>query len=359
MQPSKTTKRITKAILFAAIFLLLMTVFNAAFELDETRTEEMLASYSKTEDFETVFVGNSAGEMLDASVYTKLSGEPSFNMCTPSQGLSVSLKNIKLASSHHDIKKAVLLMTPDIVNSESYDAIDHLYDRTIDSSSPFFVRIKKSAVRNADSIITNKTAGSERSLNIWIPWENETIHGFPNVSGNLKRRFNRLITGRPLGCDIAYDLNTKKFERLETLPTAEDETMLDEDIKLLDELSLPEGTVAADKLSILSDMCRFCRDNGIELLIIVTPHRTDYYGRYEGFRENAAIASAYLHDLISKRGFMYYNTEDDAQLHEILPDEYFYDWEHITGDYEDKATAYLYDVIKSLSKEWQHMPQRR
>ncbi|MBQ8667340.1 MAG: hypothetical protein IJ526_10820, partial [Lachnospiraceae bacterium] len=150
MQLSDNIKRLLKAILFIIIFLLLTLLFNAAYELDESATEAMLTSYSNHSDLETVFVGNSAGEMVDSDIFSRLSGNSAFNMCTPSQGLSVSLKNIKLACSHHNINKVILLMTFDTLNSENYDAIDHLYDRVVDSSSPFHTRIIKSVKRNIE-----------------------------------------------------------------------------------------------------------------------------------------------------------------------------------------------------------------
>lgn len=348
MQHSKTVKRALKFILFIAIFMGLMILLDAAFELDETKTEEMLTAYSQTDDISTVFVGNSAGEMLDAAVYEELSGEPAFNMCTPSQGLSVSLKNIKLARSHHMIKKAVLLMTPDMVDTESYDAIDHLYDRTVDSSSPFYIRIRNDLKRDWEKAFADTSLGSEKTVNVWIPWENETIHGFENIRSNLSRRLKRALAHEPLGYRIAFDLNTARYETAQNDPSDEDEAVFDEDLAAMEELDIPEGMLGSDKVRLLSDMCRFCSDNGIDLTVIVTPHRPDYYGRYEGFREDNARLSAFLNDLISKRGFMYYNTEDDPRLHEILPDLYFYDWEHISDEYKGQATRYLYDVISSL-----------
>lgn len=68
---------------FASVFILLMLVFDAAFELDEGTTESMLTKYSGLSDIDTVFVGNSAGEMLDSQLYSEITGDNGFNMCTP------------------------------------------------------------------------------------------------------------------------------------------------------------------------------------------------------------------------------------------------------------------------------------
>ncbi len=351
MRRSDVIKRILKALLFAAIFIALMLLFDAAFEMDESSTESMLTRYSKTEDIDMVFVGNSAGEMVDDSRYCALSGDAAFNMCTPSQGISVSLKNLKMAASHHKIKSAVLLLTFDTVDDESYDGIDHLYDRVVDSSSPFSVRVANAIKRNAPRSLAKDTVRTERSVNIWIPWENETMHGWENVRNNLEKRFSRVLRGDRLGSGISFDLNSKRYETVPVRWSGEDEALFSEDAAEAGSLDIPDGMVAEDKLRFLSEMCIFCRDNDIDFKVVVTPHRTDYFDRYEEYRDNEETLGEYIDGFVSKRGFVYYNTEDDPKLHTILPDEYFYDWEHVSDGYKDKATDYLAGVIRRMDKE--------
>ncbi len=350
MQLSKYVKRTLKAILFVAVFFVMMFVLDAMFEMDEASTEAMLTRYSQTEDIDMVFVGNSAGEMVDDELYSKITGDDAFNMCTPSQGLSVSFKNLQLAASHHKIKKAVLLLTFDVADTESYDGIDHLYDRVVDSSSPFYVRIVNIIKRDVKRSFARDMIGNEKSVNIWIPWENETMHGFDNVKKNLTKRFSRMMRGDRLGSGIAFDLNHEVYDRNPGRWTDEDAAMFEEDAAAIAELPLPEGMLGADKMELLADMCTFCRDNYIDFAVVVTPHRTDYYDRYDEYRANVQTLSGYLDAFVSKRGFMYYNTEDDAGLHTTLPDTYFYDWEHVSDDYKPQATEYLAGVITDLMK---------
>lgn len=327
------------------IFLCLVMVFNASFEMDENATENMLSRYSHTKDIDTVFVGNSAGEMMEDTEFSEAVGTHAFNMCTPSQGLYVSLRNIKLAGSHHNIKNAILLMTFDTASAESYDGIDHLYNRVVNSSSPFCKSIINEIKYNTDKTVSLGILDTERSVNIWIPWEEEHINGLGNITGNIRRRWKRLIEHKPLGYDIAYDLNTPVYNRLPGDLTDDDRALLTADIDSMNSLDIPQDMLSADKLTLLAEMCSYCRDNGIAFSVIVTPHRTDYYDRYGSYRADIAQVSDYLDDFISKRGFIYYNTEDDPQLHNILPDAYFYDWEHVSGQYKKASTEYLTDVI--------------
>lgn len=354
MQLSKNVKRTIKGILFLIVLVVLTILLDASFEFDESATEAMLTKYSRKTDLDTVFVGNSAGEIFDSDLYSSISGNRAFNMCTPSQGLMISQKNIEMACRHHKIKNVILLITPDSVDYSGYDAIEHLYDRVVDSSSPFFSRIVSIIKRNFKKSFARETVKTEKSVSIWIPWGNETNHGINNIIENLNRRTKRALDRRPLGCDIAYDLNETVYETNPADPSEEDSKLFRENLSELETLDLPEGMVAPDKLEYLNDICLFCRANGIDLKVIVTPHRSDYFDRYENFRQYNEIVDRYLNDFVSQRGFVYYNTEYDPNLHKILPDSYFYDWKHIKEEYRDIATEYLADVINRIRQNDQN-----
>ena len=350
MQRSKYIKRILKAILFIALLVIFTKVLDAAFTLDENSTENMLTSYSRTEEIDTVFIGNSVGEMMDTDMYSTLTGTHAFNMCTPSQSMEISYRNLSMAASHHEIKNAVILMSLDMVNADDYSGIEQLYDRVVDSSSPWHERILISLKRKYQKSIDPDIFNTEESINVFIPWQNETAHGFKNITDNLTRRFNRLIHNEPLGKDIAFDLNSIRYGRISGDLYKDEEALLEDDIKEASMLDIPTGMLSPGNLMRLAKICKFCSSNGIDLKVIVTPHRTDYYERYAAFREYSVIADEYLSDFISKRGQMYYNTEDDPDLHEILPDAFFYDKEHIESKYFDKSTLYLYNIMNKMQQ---------
>ena len=208
-------------------------------------------------------------------------------------------------------------MTFDTLNSENYDAIDHLYDRVVDSSSPFHTRIIKSVKRNTEKSFSSKEFATEHSINLWIPWENETHHGFSNVYSNINRRFLRFINRDPLGSQIAFDLNNVIYDRVPGQLNQNDIDMLQHDISSVSDIPISADLMAEDKLTLLSEICSYCRDNNIELMVIVTPHRSDYLDRYMGFRESTRYISSYLDDFISKRGFLYYNLKFGSKIGSI------------------------------------------
>lgn len=348
MRRSEYLHRLLKAILFVMIFIVITIIFDSAFEYNESSTENMLTLYSRQKEIDTVFVGNSAGEMLDAKLYTDLTTDRAYNMCTPSQGLSVSLKNIKMAASQHRINKAVLLLTFDSVEAGSYEWIDHLYDRVVYSASPLYVQLGKMIARNSEKSFSPDNIKTEHSINVWIPWEMETDHGLKNVRDNLAMRIERLIQGNRLGSNIAYDLNKRIYQTYPGTLTDQDIYMLQKDIETMSSLKVAPGMISEDKIELLAEICTFCRDNEIDLYVIVTPHRSDYYDKFDDFREYSENISSYLDDFVTKRNFVYYDTEHDPRLHDTLPDEYFYDWEHIYDDHKEQATNYLASMISTL-----------
>ena len=349
MQPSKYAKRTLKAILFLILFFLFIEFFNAAFELNGKETEGMLARYSEQMDIDTVFVGNSVGKMLDAGEYSDQTGEHAFNMCTPSQSLPVSLKNIEMASSQRKLKKAVLLMDLDTIDSGNYDWVDHMYDRVVNSAAPLSRQIMNRLISCAEKSLDPDMINTERSINIWIPWEDEVYQGFPQMLHNLYRRYKRLVKRKKPGSKFAYDLTKSFYETAPGELSDEEEELLDKDIAAMEELPLPAGMMDKDKIRILADICTYCRDNDIDFYVVVTPHRSDFFERTDDFREEILSASTFLNDFISKRGFRYFDPEKDGDPHRILPDHYFDDWEHINKKYRHNATVYLTDVISKIS----------
>ena len=343
---SKYIKRILKGLLFLLLIAVFTIVLDAAYELDETVTENKLTAFSHTSEMDTVFVGNSVGEMLDADIYSSLSGTRSFNMCTPAQTVELSLRNTMLASSQHNIKNVILLMSIDMVDDEDYSRLDQLYDRVIDSSSPWPDRMVISAKRKIKKAVSPENINTEKSINIFIPWENETARGWKNISENLERRYKRLIKNEPLGKDIAYDLNRPRYDRFPADLSEEDIEMLNTDIDTAEALDIPEGMISPGNLERIAKLCNFCKKNDIAFYVIVTPHRTDYYDRYASFRQASEIANGYLGDFISKRGGQFHDPEKDPNLHDILPDNYFSDQEHMDDKYYDKSTEYLYEMIR-------------
>ena len=338
-------KRILKLILFAAIAVLLTFFLDMAFELPESDSEIMLINYSRAKDIDTVLIGSSVGKAIMPEVYRKIAGDNAVNMCTSAQSFGTSYKNLKLAASQHKIKHAVLLMTFDSLDDSDTTAIDHLYDRTINSAGSAGDVIVNTLNYNITKEKQPGILSREESINLWIPWVNETSHGFKQIDNNITSRFMRLLSGNSLGCAFGEDFTTPKYNLIEKSPSEDDMQIFKSDLDEASAISASQITINPEKLEILNDIIRFCSDNSIKLGIVVTPHPASYYKRYASFEENINSVDHFMNNFCRKRNIPYFNAENDPELHKILPDSYFLDSEHIKDDYLPEASDYLSNII--------------
>lgn len=345
MRYSKYVKRTIKAIVFVGIFVVLMLIGNMAFELDESSTEKMLAEYSHRSGLETIVLGSSVGTIFNANIYGNLTGERAFNMCTSQQGFEVSFKNIKLAAAQNPIDHVIILVTYDSFNDDDTKIIEHLYDRVVSSSLTPEQRIAYNLKQAAEYSTDDDTRDDEISINGWIPWTQEAVSDFDSAKSNLARRLRRLINGDRLGKDIVRNLKEVTYTREPGILTDEEALEFVRDVESIEEYGIPEGMINKDKLALLASICKYCTENNIKLSIIATPHKTEYFDRYDGFRGKVVKFDDFMSEFASKRDAAFFDIESDEELHKVLPDSFFMDLEHVDYPYGDLATEYYTNLI--------------
>ena len=351
MQHSKNNlyvKRIIKAVLFLLIFIMFNIVACIVLELPETESERMLTEYTKKDEIETVILGNSVAKVIYDEVFSEETGSATYNMYTPDQPYSVSLKALQLAASQHDIQSVILVTTFDAQSNDNKKIIEKIYDRTYDASMPMAKRLKNDIYRKYCYMISPDVFYTEESINVWFPWVNETVTTFKERTDNIKRRATRIINGERLGSDYSYELDEVKYERSSGDLNIDDVNLLDADIDKMNNLPLPDDMMDEESIRNLACICRFCDDNDIELSVWIIPHRQDYFERYQGFAERYNIIDDFFDDFISKRGFMYYNFDNCPDIHTLIPDDYYDDWEHIGLKHKEYATKIFAEKYNEL-----------
>lgn len=344
-------KRIGKAVLFVLIFALINAFLCLALEYQEGESEKMLTRYSKAEGIETVVLGNSVAKMLDDSEFTALTGEETLNMCTPDQPYAVSDKLVRMASRQHPVTSVVLLTTFDAGTNENRHLIEKIYDRAENASRPMPDRLIRVLGDRLTKTFSADTFKSEDSINLWIPWVDESVTSLKEVDENLTKRLGRIRRGTHIGQEYEKDFDMVSFERVQSGLNAEDEALFAEDMEAMKTLDLPEGMLNEESLLNLAKLCSYCRDNHIRLSVMITPHRTDYYERYDAYRGYCDTMDGFLRKFVSERGFLYYNFEEDENLHEQLPDSLFEDWEHVLPKHKKKSTSLIAEKYMEEGKE--------
>lgn len=341
-------KRALKAILFVVIFLVLSAMMGMAMKFKETKSEAMLERYSQAQDIDTIILGNSVAEMVQPDLLDELCGYHSFNMTTPDQSYSVGIREMKMVASQQPLKRVVLYTTFDAGPNANSETIDRIFDRTIDAAGPMSRRLPRKIQKNLKKSLDSDVITTEESINLWIPWTSEAADSLETAWGNFKYRVKRLAKGERLSGKVVRDLNDCTNPVKEPLLTEEENTGLQEDIEAMHALPIPDGMMTDAELTELATMCAFCSDNDIDFAVLISPHRTDYYERYSGYRDYTVIMDEFLNEFITSRGFEYYNFEQNGDLHKFLPDDYFYDFEHVQDEYADRATELIAEKLLEL-----------
>lgn len=156
----------------------------------------------------------------------------------------------------------------------------------------------------------------------------------------------RLVSGYRLGEDIAFDLDRENYKTVKEPKTEADEYLLQEDIKRLNSLELPKGTIDDRALDNLDEITVFCRNNDIRLYYIISAHQASHMERYGRYYQDI---NDFLSQFMSERNVVYYNFEIDPLVHKKLPDNYFFDWEHISEDHVRDATKVTAETFLKIT----------
>lgn len=353
MQPSKSIRyrnRIVKDILFLFIFWVLNRMVSFVLEPLSTTSEEMWTRYTNTENIDTIIVGNSIGEMLDTDVVNADLNCISCNMCTPKQNIPISFDAIKVAAKQNPIKRVVLVSAYDGLTRAKAPVSERIFRRTMIASFPFAKRRYYDFLDRWREATDDDNFDRPESIKAWFPWIDDSQGDMAYIWGNIEAKTEDYLSGKKLGDGYGYSLDTVRFGRVDAGWNAEDERLFQVDYEYsiaLDRMGVPEGTIGEYSLERLNDICVYCRDNGIDFILIMMPHRSDYKSQYGDYYDTV---DEYTKNFVESRGFKYHNFEEDEGIHERIPDEYFYDIEHVSSEHGKELTKLIDECVTKLEE---------
>lgn len=348
MQPSKKIiirNRIIKVAAFLAVFWVLNRVVSFVLEPLSTTSEEMWTRYTNMENIDTIIVGNSIGEMINTDIIDADIKCTSCNMCTPKQNIPISVEAIKVAARQNPIKRVVLVSAYDGLTRTKAPVSERIFRRTMIASYPFAKRRYYDFLDRWKEATHEDNFGSPDSIKAWFPWIDDSQGDMSYIIGNVEKKAEDYLSGKRLGDGYGYSLDTVRYDRMDAGWNDEDIKMFNVDYeysKGLYRMGVPEGTIGEYSLESLNNICVYCRDNGIEFSLFMMPHRSDYRSQYGDYYETV---DDYIRTFVESRGFYYHNFELDEGIHDRLPDEYYYDIEHVSGEYGDVLTETLNEIL--------------
>jgi len=241
----------------------------------------------------------------------------SYNMGTPSQAMPQTMQAIKVAIEEHEIKTIVYAMS---FSSLMYEPIPEA-EITFESA-----RVRKKGgieglIDTVEYMLSSEVIASEKSVNFLFPWlynyEELTIEAMTeNAQGKWERLKEYVRTGK---YDPTNGLN-KGFRNDESnVVSYEGRWQYNSAYFYGEEFS-------EEMLEEFEEMLEFCKNQGVELIVINAPHPVfDVISSYVSYEKNESILKAYC----EKYDADYYDFSlAKAEVFETRQ-EYFGDFEHL------------------------------
>lgn len=348
MQHSRTKtyiKRILGSVIFLGIFVYANVFLCLLLEFPETESEKMLTGYTKSENIDTIIVGNSITGMIDANQLSEETGYNVYNMGTPSQTFSISRMIVEMAAAQNPIKRVIFVTGYDSFEDEDIGTFEKIFVKTRNAPKSFWVRTYRQLRLQYHEATDPAKIKTTTSMIEWFPWIENSVKSASGIKMNFNRRVISYYQGHRVGDEYAFDLDKVFYERLPLNYTEEDEAFFEEDVKRLEDMDISSGFWDTDTLQRVDWICSYCRDNSIEMMYFISPHQSEYKARYN---DNYDKLDLFLTDFFNRRNVYYHNFENDPEIHNKLLDEYFRDWEHIKNKYKKNATDVFSEKLLEL-----------
>ena len=298
------------AVLAAAVFAVTFALYPYG-----SKSEVSWSEFRKQQGLDAVCVGTSLPQRsYDPDVVDAELGTWSYNMCTPLQAVEESCVAVKEAVEHHDIRRV-------------YFGVDYWAFWTEQELSPgrpyltekwkgddFFQRFSDLAYVLQGSDWMMKPS----SINWLFPWISQRV-SFSQVPLNVHMKIEQTDLTQAvelyddgahyvdrgfLAKDVVYDYNEGHYE-------------------VIADWNL--GPLQQSNLDALADLCDYCAEQGIELVVFVPP-LTDF--NFISMRDAYPTFDAQMHALVEEHGASFYDFNLAVPELYVAQEDYFADHEH-------------------------------
>lgn len=270
--------RIFKWMRFLVFFLVCNMIFNFLLTTpEESASDLMWRGYYEQEEIDTLFVGSSLCKVsFNPAIFDERLGVQSYNMGTPSQAMSQTLRSVEEAFKDHDIKTVIFGM--------SYSSLKH--DPVGEAELTFEKArvVQKGGIASIwetlKYLYSEDVRGEEKSINFLFPWlYNRSEISLDMIKENVSRKLKHgSVYADPLLENAPF---YKGYQNATTAVVNFDNRWVENSYWHYD----PEFD--EDMMAELEELMQLCRKNDVELIIINTPRPSyDTIACYEYYAEN-------------------------------------------------------------------------
>lgn len=316
--------RALEVIVIVALIIGANVLITLGFELYSSLANVMWDEYraAASENIDTVIVGSSTGQRsFDPAVLDNTLGTTTFNMATPAQELDDSYTAAKQAIEDHHVKRVILALDYESVSTVKWPGSHVAFARAKMAGESF-----PQAVADYWKLLTSSSffdgAGSICAL---FPWgynhvELDAEHIATNFSDRVSDTTPVEAAERVMDGWTYYGNGYGNYDGVLDYSTARDHISVTE-----------EGPADFDQQGLvwIQDICDLCRENGVQLVVVVTPRpafNVLVYG--EKYPEQMSR----LQQLVEQCGGTFLDANMAKSSWYKPHDTDFYDGEHLNHD---------------------------
>jgi len=312
--------RVLGTIVAALIFIVMgNAALNFIFVPYGSKSEIMWNDYYEQEHIDAVFVGTSlAHRAFNPALLDKAWGIETFSMCTPAQTLEESFNAIKTAYREHGITYAVIG-----TEFTAYQEYKFLYPASAFISQKWRYQDIAGTLQDWADILSAPDYWKDmKSINVLSPWIYNHVHATPsNVVQNIKMKLDgTTLYEAAEQNEVGWTYYGKGYGNY-------DVSIAGDRANPIAYLSrYPRADFNQDRLDIAEDICNYCSENGISLIVINIPEPAANileYGDMYWEQTNQ------LKELYTSHGATYYDFSFMKQEYFAGTPDYFADWQHM------------------------------
>lgn len=324
MQTSRSG-RILGAVLIALLLVGLLGIVNFALELKGTKSSIVWSNFSQSEDLDTIYIGTSvAASSFNPNLIDEQYGSNSANMASPLQKLEESYLGIKSAYERFGIKRVV--MTLDFTGLQ--------LNETPNLGSAYLTQRGRAVgmgeyLASSMWLIAEKDAASvPGSINVLFPWVSNHPswkQGLTGVADNVRSKLDgssvaEAVEAAEPGWVYFGKGYGNKYKQLDY--DGKDVALLGE-LEKIEELEFDPSAVEG-----VADICSYCKDHGIELIVVNVPVPIF---NIHGYGQFFVDSQAHVADLLARFDVAYYDfVYAKPELLALDPGD-FYDNQHLNA----------------------------
>ncbi len=297
-----------KVLIFLAVLAAANLVLSYALIPATSDSTEMWKRFDEEPEIDTVFVGSSLCTYgINPFAYDVAMRTHSFNMGSPSQMLSSSYIAIETAIRKKGVKTVIYPLWYETLQSYQNNQAEVSFLQARNHIGSIAGNLNRYRMFVQDRHHFDTAA----SLNIAFPWVNDHVQIEKSViENNIKKKRN------PEDTTIIVENPGEEVEDLFNLVTEEDKVYIGHgftarrgivDYNLVGHMDLTHNTEKefdTESMEDLAKICKLCKDNGVDLVVIKTPMAAfDVLGRQDTYFDKMEELSAFLEE----QGIEYYD----------------------------------------------------